>query len=187
MFYSVLVAVSLGWGVVAGRPHLVYDPLQTTWSTVALGAFAGLSLGVGVVLLSRLSVARMAWARELYRWFASVLGPLSHREVLALAVLSSLGEELMFRGAMQPTLGLWATTIIFGLMHLPPRISFWPWTASALVMGLCFGLLTEYSGNLAGAVVAHFVINYLNLGHAVSFAPAAPPPASRPEPAGEND
>ncbi len=177
VFYSVLVAVSLVWGVIAGRPHLVYDPAVTTWQRVLLGALAGLALGAVVVLLSRLSVARMVWARELYRWFAAALGPLSHREVLALAVMSSLGEELMFRGAMQPTLGLWLTTIIFCLMHMPHRRQFWPWTVSAGVMGLLFGLLTEHSGNLAGAVLAHFVINYLNLGHAMHFTPAAPPAA----------
>ena len=175
------------WAVIAGRPHLVYVPEQTTWIKVGLGALAGLLLGLGVVLLSRLSVARLAWARGLYRWFARLLGPMSHRDVLVLAISSSVGEELLFRGAMQPTLGLWPTSIIFGLMHLPPR-RYWPWTASALLMGLWFGLLTDYSGNLAGAVVAHFVINYLNLGHVATFAVTAPPPVDRgPVDAPEND
>ena len=99
---------------------------------------------------------------------------MSRAEVLALAVLSSVGEELFFRGAMQPTAGLWLTTTLFGLMHLPHRREFWPWTVSALVMGLIFGVLTEQTANLAGAIIAHFVINFLNLGHAVTFAPATP-------------
>ena len=189
VFYSLLAAAALIWAVVASRPHLVYVPGQATWTLVGLGALAGLGLGLLVVLLSRLSVARMVWARELYTWFASVLGPMSRAEVLALAVLSSVGEELFFRGAMQPTAGLWITTALFGLMHLPQRRQFWPWTVSALVMGLIFGLLTDYTANLAGAIIAHFVINFLNLGHAVTFAPATPPAISPspPSPPPEND
>ena len=174
VFYGALAAVALLWGVVAGRPQLVFDPLTTTWARVGLGALAGLLLGGGVVLLSRISVAYLSWGQELYRWFSAVLGPMSRRDVLALAGLSSVGEELLFRGAMQPTLGLWITSAVFALMHFPPQPKFWPWTASAAAMGLWFGLLTDHSGNLAGAVIAHFVINYLNLGHVACFATTTP-------------
>ena len=169
LVYAVLVALAVTWAVVAGRPHLVLDPAVVTWHRAALGLAAGAALGLATVLMSRLTVARLAWARSLYRWFAAALGPLSRRDVLLLAALSSVGEELFFRGAMQPSLGLWLTTLIFTLAHLPPTLRFLPWTISAGVMGLCFGLISRHSGTVAGAVVAHFIINYLNLGQVSQF------------------
>jgi hypothetical protein len=70
---------------------------------------------------------------------------------------------------MQPTLGLWITTIIFGLMHIPPKLRLWPWTLMAGLLGLLFGLMTQWSGNIAGAVLAHFIINMLNLRQIARF------------------
>jgi membrane protease YdiL (CAAX protease family) len=188
VLYGVFVAVAFIWGLIAGRPVPVVDSEGgSTWIHVGLGAAIGLALGLLVVGLSRLMARHLTWAQNLYRWFAEVLGPLSQRDVFYLALLSSIGEEILFRGAMQPTIGLWITTLIFGLLHIPPKLQLWPWTLMAALLGLLFGLLTLWSGNIAGAVLAHFIINMLNLRQIARFyspramqenLPAAPPPSS---------
>jgi len=171
LLYAILSIAALIWGALTGRPWLLFSPGITSPMDLLLGVTAGLGLGISVVLLTRLSLAWLAWAREMYRWFGQVLGPLSRRDAFWLALLSSIGEELFFRGAMQPSLGLWITSAIFGLAHLPPRARYLPWTATAALMGLAMGAITLWTHNLAGAMLAHFLINFLNLSQLERYAP----------------
>ena len=171
LLYAAFAVAALIWGALAARPWLLFTPGVTSPLDLLLGVAAGLGLGLGVVALTRLSLTHLSWAREMYRWFCQVLGPLSRRDAFWLALLSSVGEELFFRGAMQPSLGLWLTSIIFGLAHLPPRVRFLPWTATALLLGIALGGITLWTHNLAGAILAHFLINFLNLSQLNRYAP----------------
>ena len=130
---------------------------------LAVSPLIGLGLGLGVVFLSRLAVHRFGWARRLHNDFRSILGPLTAREIFVLALASSVGEELLFRGALQPIIGVWAQAVIFALLHIGPGARFLPWTASAFGLGLVFGWIFELTGDLGAPIVAHFAINYLNL------------------------
>jgi hypothetical protein len=180
VFYGATTAAAIIWGVLAGRPLLW--TAGTSWARASLGALVGLGLGLGVVGLSRLAVRRLVWARELNVWFGSLLGPLSTGDCLALAALSAVGEELLFRGAMQPTLGLILTTVLFGLAHVPPRVRYLPWTIAAAVLGLAFGVLAQHGGSLAGPIVAHFVVNALNLVQVARTVAARDRPDQEPAP-----
>jgi len=90
-----------------------------------------------------------------------------------LALASSIGEELLFRGALMPWLGIWLQAAIFALLHVGPGRRFLPWTVSAFVLGLLFGALAQWTGNLGGPIAAHFAINFLNLRYIVGE-PALP-------------
>lgn len=127
------------------------------------GAFVGGGLGLAMVALSRLLSRNFDWASRLVDEFRALLGDLSPRDALLIAALSSVAEELLFRGLLQPALGLWLAAAVFGLVHVGPNRNFWPWTAMAFAAGLVFGLLTLWTGSILAAVVAHFTINYLNL------------------------
>ena len=87
---------------------------------MALSPVIGIALGLAVVFLSRLAVHRFDWARRLHNDFRQILGKLSYKEILVLAVASSVGEELLFRGALQPIVGVWAQAIVFALLHIGP-------------------------------------------------------------------
>jgi hypothetical protein len=127
------------------------------------GAAIGVVLGLLLVRASRWSVRRYGWARALEQDFRDRLGPLTARECWMLAVASSVGEEILFRGALLPAVGLGLSSLIFGVMHVGQFPRYAPWTASALVAGFGFGLLYQWSGDLTGPVLAHFLVNYLNL------------------------
>lgn len=131
--------------------------------SLALSPLLGVVIGLGIVLLSRLAVQRFAWAQRLHRDFRDLLGPLTGREIVILALASAVGEELLFRGALMPWLGLWPQALIFALLHVGPGPRFWPWTASAFAVGLLFGYLVHWTGDLGAPIVAHFVVNFLNL------------------------
>ena len=136
---------------------------------MALSPLIGLALGLGMVFLSRLAVHRFDWARRLHNDFRQILGKLSAREILVLAVASSVGEELLFRGALQPIIGVWAQAVVFALLHIGPGLRFLPWTVSALAIGLLFGFLFQMTGDLGAPIVAHFAINYMNLHFIARF------------------
>jgi membrane protease YdiL (CAAX protease family) len=125
----------------------------------------GLLAGLLVVFLSRLAVHRFEWARLLHREFRALLGPLGFAEGFLLALGSSVGEELFFRGALMPALGIWASSAIFALLHIGPGRRYLPWTVSAFAVGLAMGGLALKLGDLGAPIAAHFTINFLNLRH----------------------
>lgn len=162
--YLALAAAGLVWSTLRGHPN-VWRIEGRESPQVLLGILAGLLMGLGIVFASRLAVHRFEWARALHRDLRSLLGPLPDSEILVLAMASSIGEEIFFRGAMMPAAGLLLSSAIFALLHIGPKVRFLPWTVSSLVAGVMFGQLFLWSGDLTGPVVAHFTVNFLNLRH----------------------
>lgn len=161
-FYAVMTVIALviQWsrGDVATQWALTGS--LVSWAT-SLGA--GLGLGLALVVASRFAVAQFAWGRTLADELRSILGELGRGDALAIACLSAIGEETLFRGVLQPAVGLVVASAIFGLLHVGPTRRFLPWTLMAVGAGLCFGLLFERSGSLVAPVVAHATVNYLNI------------------------
>jgi uncharacterized protein len=150
------VWIGLREGVIPLR--LFLDP-QEWWLDLLLGVVAGL------LLLGLWKGAERIFplARDLENQLGAVLGPLGRTEVIALAVLSGFAEELFFRGAVQGSFGWVVATVLFALLHTGPGSAFRLWTLFALLAGLLFGALMVLRGNLLGPVVAHFLVNAINL------------------------
>lgn len=149
----------------AGRADVDIYRIEGTSTALwlALSPLIGLAVGLTVVLLSRLAVRHLAWAQFLHRDFRSLLGPLASKEIFIIALASSVGEELLFRGALLPWIGIWPQAMLFALLHIGPERRFVPWTVSSFAVGLGFGYMFVWTGDLGGPIVAHFTINYLNL------------------------
>ena len=164
LFYGGLLAAAVVWARLAERSlffasagaaaHGV-DPVRD--------AAAGGLVGLVVVLLSGWFTRATRTGERLARALARLLGRRSVGECVALAVVSGVGEEAFFRGAMQPALGLVATSFCFALAHFAPRRDLWPWAGFALAAGFALGGLFEATGNLVAPVVAHATVNALNL------------------------
>jgi hypothetical protein len=171
-----LAAILISAGRGDPDPYRLDDGVSALW--LILSPLVGLAIAFAVVWLTRLVTARFAWARTLHRDFRELLGPLTTREIIILAAASSIGEELLFRGALLPWFGLWPQAIAFALLHVGPGRRFLPWTASALVVGLGLGLVADLTDNLGAPIVAHFTINLLNLRYIVRT--DLEPPSDRP-------
>jgi uncharacterized protein len=85
--------------------------------------------------------------------------------VFILAVVPSFCEEILFRGLLQQLLsrlfrssnaGIWVTAIVFSSIHFQ-FFGFLP----RLILGLVFGYLFCWTGNLWYAIIAHFVNNLI--------------------------
>jgi len=140
-----------------------------------------LAVGVLILLSSVMLVSVLAqlnasyelagWQIEMEESVAAALeriitaeGPLAFAGALLLiGVLPALGEELVFRGLLQPGFvrltgsaqaGIWITAILFGLIHFQfagilPRIA----------LGAVLGGLAYYSQRLWVPIFAHFLFN----------------------------
>ena len=120
-----------------------------------------------------LARARVPRARALEAQIAGLLGPLQPVEAVALALLSGFAEELFFRGAMQAAWGWVPATLVFALLHAGPGPAYRIWTVFALVAGLLFAAVVEWRGNVSAAVLAHVLVNTVNLQRLSRLQPAA--------------
>jgi len=125
----------------------------------------GLALGALVVVITRRLVERFAWAQELANALRPFARGLTGIGIVLVAVLSSLGEELLFRGLLQPWLGLWPQALLFGLLHQMRGPSRWAWVGWATIIGLLFGVIFASTGSLLGPLAAHALINGFNLNY----------------------
>jgi membrane protease YdiL (CAAX protease family) len=117
-------------------------------------------LGIGILLI--LSYFFEQWFlsyRIMRRSMLGVLGELSLPAALYIALLSSVSEELLFRGAIQPSTGIVVASALFGAMHLGPAGKVSSWSAWAFLSGLLLGAVVESTHNLLPVMVIHFGIN----------------------------
>jgi uncharacterized protein len=96
---------------------------------------------------------------ELREMMTSILGPLPFVSLIYLALISAVGEELLFRGAIQPFIGIFWTSLLFGLLHIGPTRQISSWTLWAAVAGLLFGWSYQATTTLVPAIMAHFLVN----------------------------
>ncbi len=170
--YLPLTLVATAW-IRFGLDRRPVEVLLST-DTLLRDLLYGFGVASATLAFSVVASRTFQWAKFLEREFRSFLGPLTLRELVGLAALSSLAEEAFFRGALQPTIGLVPSAILFGLAHVGPWPRFLPWTLFATTMGLVLGWLFQTTGNLAAAFTAHFLINLINLGRIVIRPPDSP-------------
>lgn len=162
ILYLAMASAGVAWSTLRGDASVWRVAGMDNPQTMA-GIVAGAFLGLGYVFVSRYATHRFEWGRALHRDLRALLGPLADGEIVVLAVASAVGEEVFFRGALLPAVGLLASSGIFALLHVGPKLRFLPWTLSTFVAGMLFGQLFLWSGDLSGPVVAHFTVNLLNL------------------------
>lgn len=168
---AVAIAVAMLWQGALPWAHpdpwvVVPGVARELWSLAA-----GLVIGLAIVLGTRQLVVHFGWARRLHVELRPLARGLSNTGILVVALLSSVGEELLFRGVLQPWLGLVLQACVFGLLHYLPGASRWAWAVLAAVVGLVFGALYQATGSLLGPMAAHAVINGLNLRYLRRYDP----------------
>ncbi len=82
------------------------------------------------------------------------LAPLiTWRVALFLSLTAGIGEEILFRGVLQPWLGVWGQAVLFGLAHVgygtPLQVII------PFLMGLGFGFLRKRGESLITMMTAH--------------------------------
>ncbi|MDQ3460315.1 MAG: CPBP family intramembrane metalloprotease [Deinococcota bacterium] len=146
----------------AGGVWLLLRPLE-------LGAQAGPLIILLTAALTTLGLLGGAWGLERllpsFRTASKLLEnalrrfPITLPLAFGLAAATAVSEELFFRGALLPLLGVWGQAAVFALLHPAPRRA-WSYTAYTFVAGLVFGYVTLWTGSLWAAMLAHFAVNF---------------------------
>ena len=121
---------------------------------------------------------------------ATMFGKLPLSTMFVMAALAGPCEELVFRGWLQPVVGIWIASLLFAVLHfLPSRYKWshpvtWGMVALYFPVGLAVGWLYAWRGNLLGPMVMHSLsdsLGLLFLARAIA-ARARAPAASGPAP-----
>lgn len=153
---------------------------MTEWFGTASAPQILLELAVGLVGGSLFSIVVWFIGRQLPSFdvirerLAQVLDMAQLRwwHVVVLSLLAAVPEEILFRGAMQPALGLIITALIFGALHTITPAYFLYATVAGLVLGFGF----EQTGALWLPIAAHFAVDYVSLTLLANWARAQQPP-----------
>lgn len=143
--------------------------LMTRWTGpehIGIQLVWGIPVGLVAALIAKFIVSRnfMTGVRLRYeRMFRKLR--LNWSEIIFISLCAGVGEELLFRGVVQPLLGILFTSILFVLIHgyLNPRdwrISIYGVYMTLVIVGL--GIMTEEIG-IWSAVAAHTVIDIVLL------------------------
>jgi membrane protease YdiL (CAAX protease family) len=160
---GILLATALAFAWGAGLSLRAGDPL----AGLAWGIFAALALaGVNLVFLR---ARNSGWPGTALRYVCRlIVRPLFEHvrmwHILLISLLAGLGEELLFRGVLQPVIGLPLASLVFGAVHIGGRgfVGYGIWAAC---IGALFGWLTVMTGGLLAPIVAHALYDALALAY----------------------
>lgn len=154
VFYGALLVVAALWNGLRGRD--LAPPGDSIPLSVLLGILAA-AVTVSAGLLAYRAV-------PLLRRLADELAPMlvdgsSRSDLVLLSIFSGIGEEVFFRGAVQPEFGIVIASLAFGLLHVGPDRRFLIWTVWAVAAGFLFGALFAFTGGIIAPVIAHTLHN----------------------------
>jgi membrane protease YdiL (CAAX protease family) len=119
-------------------------------------------IGVWTLLTSPEQFAEQtAAAQQLGSIFTSI------PQAFVLSLLIGFGEELFFRGALQPIFGIGFTSVFFTLLHTQYTLT--PATLALFVVSLVLGWLRQRQSTTA-AIIAHFIYNFVQLALGILIA-----------------
>jgi membrane protease YdiL (CAAX protease family) len=160
----VYVVMAATGGLVSVYVHGSFTAITVLSKEVLQEALATGGLGAGILLVLNYFFGDLFPAyREFKRMLVSLLGPLTLGSLIFLALISSIGEEFLFRAAIQPSLGIVGTSVVFGLLHMGPGGGISVWSLWAICAGLLLGWMFERTGVLWGPIFCHFLVNAISM------------------------
>ncbi len=160
----ILVAVGLGW-IASINP---FENIHFSEMALVYGVIGTMPLFLMFFALEKIQGESVVKIKNL---LLNTLGPGLHRyhwtDLLILASIAGVSEELLFRGVIQPwienswgaTAGLIASNILFGLVHAVTPL----YAVLAMLVGIYLGLSLTYGGetNLLVPIIIHGFYDFL--------------------------
>lgn len=157
---TLLLGVAAVWARWRALP--LGPSLHPTPGGLAAGLMAGLPACALLMVLAGPQARRwpgVAHLQDTLSFIRDLLGPLAWWQIIIIAAMAGLSEEVLFRGVVQAELGLVAAALLFGLCH-PLSVGY---VVYATMLGAYLGLVAKASGGLTAPVVAHAVYDAVGL------------------------
>lgn len=163
----------LGIGLVPYVRDMEIDVFFAGEERIWVQVFVGILIGI-VTAKASWQIVGLPIMSKTKIFFTGLIQPLklSNSQIIFISICAGVGEELFFRGAIQPMLGIWITSILFVLLHGYLNPFNLPLTYYGIYMVLVIGvlgLMTEHLGILT-AMIAHTLIDIILLKE-ISAAP----------------
>ena len=158
-FYGVVTIFAFGYALFSKSLYQIFGEQGPTWPAL----LGGLAFGGIIVGITRLGLKVWPAIADAARSFSLMLGPMSRRDAIYVALASGFAEELLFRGALWTHLGFLGTTFLFGLVHILPKRQLWGYPLYATACGALLGLLRHATGSVLPCMLAHMLVNGLHL------------------------
>jgi membrane protease YdiL (CAAX protease family) len=160
---SVLIGTAWLGSRALGLPPVWGDPARDV--VIGLAGATVLAAANYLLLVHGPATWVVVGVRAVYH---EVLIPLFSRfgaaSIVITGALAGIGEEWLFRGVLQPLVGIALASVLFGVAHVGSRsmIGFGVWATG---MGFLLGLLAQVTGGLIAPMVAHGVYDMLALAY----------------------
>ncbi|MCR9142013.1 MAG: CPBP family intramembrane metalloprotease [bacterium] len=145
---------------------------------IKLDATLAADLGFGLLITAPMAAAFILLARfplgpfrMIRTHMDEIIVPLFHKlsvfDLLLISLLAGVGEELLFRGLLQPAIGYWTgpvgglviAGVLFGLAHLITPT----YAIMAGLMGMVIGWASMVTDNLLTAILIHAAYDFIAL------------------------
>jgi hypothetical protein len=133
------------------------DRRQWAWAGATLAALLAAEIGISVVW-ERLDPAGFQRVGGLTDAFISSF--LTPWGAVTVGLAAGIGEELLFRGALQPRFGLLSTALLFTIAHVQYTVS--PALLAIFVVALGLGILRARV-NTTACIAVHATFNFLQV------------------------
>ncbi len=157
---------AIGWAIIYFFIDVPFGLVFHHGVNIALQIPLGLAYGAITGWLGWLLI-KSKILTETRKFYAGVIAELdlNIHEIIFISFCAGVGEEILFRAAVQYYLGIWLTAILFVAVHgyLNPknwRISIYGGFMTLVIAGV--GFLFDYLG-LVSAISAHFAIDVVLL------------------------
>ena len=158
VFYSALLLLAALLGALGDE--IVFAPGDRSLLSFMIGSATAFGTVTSGLVLFYVLPALRALSDELA---PMLVDSGRRRDLILISVASGIGEEVLFRGALQPILGLVLASLLFGGMHIGPDRRYLVWTLWALGAGFLFGFLYVWTGGLVAPITAHVLHNAATL------------------------
>lgn len=164
-FYGAMGCVALLWRMWTPGQSILHPTPAAEAAALGWGpAIAwGVVIGLGSIGVSELLTRWTDLGDALADLLGESMAGIGRGDALLLALASGVAEEMFFRGALQPAVGIFWASVLFGACHFLPRRELALWSLYAVVTGFVLGWLYNWTGHLAAPIAAHVVVNGINL------------------------
>lgn len=160
----------LGWAIISifkdNSLSIILRSQEPIWFQLITGVLLGLILGMGAKF-----IVTRPFLDDVQKKYSKIIAALnlSEIQIIFISLCAGFGEEILFRGAIQPLIGIWITAIIFVAIHGYLNPKDWKMSIYGIYMTAAIAILGYYTDfvGIIGASMAHAAIDYVLFKHLI--------------------